>query len=313
MRDFLLVEYHHDLKDIWDDVVKVSKNGNFLHFRNYIDYHSHRFNEKSVIIFSESKPLAIFPCNLRDNVIVSHEGLTYAGLIYGTSLHMIDVLEIFNKLIDHFMAQGVTSLVYKAIPHIFHKYPSDEDLYALFRLNAQIIRRDISTVIPLDNALHFSELRKRKIRKAEANSISFIELTDFEDYYELLLITLKKFDKSPTHTLNELKLLRKLFPEKIRLFGTVKEGKLLAGALVYDFGVVAHTQYLASSEKGREMGALDFVLANLISIVYKNKSFFSFGISTENAGRYLNEGLIFQKEGFGGRGIIHDFYELNLK
>ena len=126
MRDFLLVEYHHDLKDIWDDVVKVSKNGNFLHFRNYIDYHSHRFNEKSVIIFSESKPLAIFPCNLRDNVIVSHEGLTYAGLIYGTSLHMIDVLEIFNKLIDHFMAQGVTSLVYKAIPHIFHKYPSDD-------------------------------------------------------------------------------------------------------------------------------------------------------------------------------------------
>jgi len=88
---------------------------------------------------------------------------------------------------------------------------------------------------------------------------------------------------------------------------------LLAGALVYDFGHVAHTQYLASSDEGREFGALDFLLANLLDTVYANRRYFSFGISTEQEGRYLNEGLIFQKEGFGGRAVVHDFYELELQ
>ena len=35
--------------------------------------------------------------------------------------------------------------------------------------------------------------------------------------------------------------------------------------------------------------------------------------STENMGNVLNESLIFQKEGFGGRGVIYDIYEYNLK
>jgi hypothetical protein len=29
-------------------------------------------------------------------------------------------------------------------------------------------------------------------------------------------------------------------------------------------------------------------------------------------GRYLNNALIFQKEGFGGRGIVYEIYEYNI-
>ena len=50
----------------------------------------------------------------------------------------------------------------------------------------------------------------------------------------------------------------------------------------------------------------------LLTEVFDNKRFLDFGISTEDDGHYLNTSLIFQKEGFGGRGVCYDKYEWNL-
>ena len=40
---------------------------------------------------------------------------------------------------------------------------------------------------------------------------------------------------------------------------------------------------------------------------------FDFGQSTENSGYILNENLIFQKEGFGGRGVMYNVYEYTIE
>ena len=109
-----------------------------------------------------------------------------------------------------------------------------------------------------------------------------------------------RFGANPVHTPQELRLLKSRFPDQIRLFGAFVGDQLFAGALVYDFGHVVHSQYLATSEEGKAVGALDYLLAHLLDEVSRQKQHFSFGISTENNGQYLNEGLVFQKEGFGG-------------
>ena len=54
------------------------------------------------------------------------------------------------------------------------------------------------------------------------------------------------------------------------------------------------------------------VMDYLINQQYTDKEYFDFGISTEDNGRYLNEGLITQKQEFGGRGVVYDFYELKV-
>lgn len=313
MTNFLFKHYRPELKSEWDEVVKRSKNGNFLHLRDYMDYHAHRFDEQSVIVSRKGNPVAVFPCNRQGNTIISHGGLTYGGLIYGADLHAAEVLEIFGLLANHYSALGAFTLRYKVIPHIFHRYPAEEDLYALFRLDAKLIRRDLSSAIPLASRIKLSDSRKCTIRKSEKRGVEFVADASLPDYHRLLETVLSKFGSVPVHTLAELQLLQSRFPEQIRLFAAQKAGRLLAGALVYDFGHVAHTQYLASSNEGRELGALDFVLARLLDSVYASRRYFSFGISTEQDGRYLNKGLIFQKEGFGGRAVAHDFYELDLQ
>jgi hypothetical protein len=116
----------------------------------------------------------------------------------------------------------------------------------------------------------------------------------------------------PTHSLAELRLLQERFPHEIVLHEARHDGELLAGVLIYDLGRAVHTQYLAVSEQGRQCGALDMLLASLIDDTYASRAYFSFGISTEQAGQVLNSGLVAQKERFGARAVVHDFYEWAL-
>lgn len=307
-----LVKYHSGLKVQWDRVVSESKNGNFLHSRDYMEYHADRFNDRSILVFSKGAPVAAFPCNEQEATIISHGGLTYGGVLLGVDVRAPDVLRIFAEIGRYFKSDGCRKIIYKPAPHVFHKYPSEEDLYALIRMGARLYRRDLSSVIELAVRPKWSDSRRSTARKAEKAGAQIVEMEEFSEFHVLLSGALSKYGASPVHSEAELRLLKSRFPKQIRLFGARLEGALLATALVYDFGHIVHTQYLATSERGKELGALDFLLIGLIGNMFAGKSYFSFGISTEDQGRFLNEGLIRQKEGFGARGIVHDFYEWNL-
>ncbi|TAM33885.1 MAG: GNAT family N-acetyltransferase, partial [Rhodanobacter sp.] len=209
-------------------------------------------------------------------------------------------------------ALGVERVIYKAVPHVFHAYPAEEDLYALHRLGAQLKRRDVSSVIALQEAFRFTPGRRRAVKKAGKAGIRMQAGTDPADFHALLTEVLHKHDTRPTHSLAELRLLQARFPQQIVLHEARREGVLLAAVLVYDLGRVAHTQYMAVSEEGRHLGALSLLLAELIGGVYAGRTYFSFGISTEQEGQVLNGGLVTQKEYFGARAVVHDFYEWPL-
>ena len=75
---------------------------------------------------------------------------------------------------------------------------------------------------------------------------------------------------------------------------------------------VAHAQYIAVGEAGRESGALDGLFEHLIGAHALTHRYFDFGISNTDQGRVLNEGLMRQKEEFGGSAVAHDVYRLAL-
>ncbi|MBP6584894.1 MAG: hypothetical protein KA215_04420 [Flavobacterium sp.] len=103
------------------------------------------------------------------------------------------------------------------------------------------------------------------------------------------------------------------FPDNNKLFEAKEEDRIIAGTLIFENEKIVHTQYLANSTEGRNLGALDFVLNKLTTEVFKNKTYFDFGISTENNGRHLNNGLITEKEGFGSSAVTYGFYEYIIK
>jgi len=314
----LIVEiYSPKRKKDWDAFIDKSKNSHFMHKRDYMDYHADRFADCSLILKTcKDEILALFPANIIDGVVYSHQGLTFGGLLMSARVTMLIVTKCFDCIGSFLKSNyGVSEVIYKRTPDFYNRYPSQEDLYALFKLNAQVVRRDISSLIPLDTRISYTKGRKWSINKAKKSGIVVAEVTDIAQFWSLLISVLEeRHEAKPVHTVQEMALLMERFPGNIRCFvAQAVDSSIVSGALVYETESVAHTQYLANSQFGREVGALDYLLDVLISDIYKDKKYFDFGISTENNGRTLNEGLIAQKEGFGARGFVHDFYKWDLR
>ena len=310
-----ITKYTVEYKSLWNEFVKNSKNGHFFFQRNYMEYHSDRFEDFSLIVFDDNdKLIAILPANIKEDILYSHQGLTFGGFLVDDKMKTETMLEIFESLKKFIKEQNIEKIVYKCIPYIYHIKPSEEDRYTLFRNDAKLIRRDVTSTIDLTEQVRYSKGRKWTINKAKKESIEIFESNDYEIFWELLTGVLESnHEAKPLHTLEEIKELANLFPKNIKLFLAKKDERVASGALIYENQNIVHTQYLANSGEGREIGALDLLIDYLIKDIYKNKKYFDFGISNENAGRYLNTGLISQKEGFGARAVVHDFYELEIK
>ena len=305
-------QYQEKFESEWNAFVGLSKNGNFLFNRTYMSYHADRFKDSSLMFRDEKDNLiALLPATSKGDLIVSHGGLTYGGLITDGEMKTGKMLVIFNDLISFAKSAGYSKILYKAIPHIFHKIPSEEDLYALYVNGAKLVRRDASSVIELNQRRGFSKGKRENIKKSHRAGILVSESKDYDRFFRIGEEVLSdRHNTMPVHSSAEMRYLADNFPENIKLFGAFVEDRMLAGVLIYEFVNSVHTQYMFNSDEGLNVGALDAVLGYLINQVYFQKTYFSFGISTENNGLNLNEGLIQQKEMFGARTIIHDFYEI---
>ena len=304
--------------DAWNDFVDGAKNSHFFFNRGYMDYHSDRFKDFSLMIYNDKgKLISILPANVSyddgKKILVSHGGLTFGSFLSNENMKVETMLDIFDAVKNFLRQQNFSSMIYKCIPYIYWRYPSEEDKYALFINDAKLIRRDVSTTIYLLRKYKYSQDRKYRLGKSKKNNVTAEQSKRYEDFMDLESEILEKYhDAKPVHSGAELKMLAERFPDNIKLFIGAIEGKMLAGAVVFENGDTVHTQYLANSDEGRQVGALDCVIDYLLNEVYPDKKFFDFGISNENAGRYLNRGLIAQKEGFGARAVVHDFYELKI-
>lgn len=309
-----LIKYTVDKKQDWDLFVTNAKNSHFMFYRDYMDYHSDRFKDFSLMFYDEKgKILGLLPANIEGDVLYSHQGLTFGGFLIDTNIKTKSMLELFDVLKGYLLKQNIKKLIYKCIPYIYSSLPAEEDRYALYVNEASLIRRDVTTTILLDNKIKYQEQRKRAIKKAFKNGLIIEESSDYNSYWSILRDALKhQHNATPVHNEDEIKRLAQLFPNNIKLFVVKDDEKILAGTVIFENSDIVHTQYLASSEQGRKVGALDFVLDYLISNKYQNKKYFDFGISNEDNGKYLNEGLIAQKEGFGARAVVHDFYEIRV-
>lgn len=301
--------YNPSMAAEWNAFVARSKNGTFLFDRGYMEYHSDRFTDCSFVARDDvGRLLGLFPATLHGDEIISHGGLTFGGWITDTRMRVRMMFDLMNGLVEQAPAK---TIAYKAIPSIYHRQPADEDLYALTRIGARLIRRDVSAVIWQRDPIGYASLRKRKIKAANEAGLVVRETADYSSYHAILSDVLVRHDAKPVHSIEELELLHGRFSDNIRLFAAYQGDEMLGGTIVFDNGFVAHTQYLANSAEGRDLGALDLVLSQLVSEIFRDREYFSFGISTESGGTVLNEGLIAQKEGFGARAVVHDFYEID--
>ena len=305
------------MRSEWDDFIKASKIPIFMFYRNFMEYHSDRFQDFSLLFYDEGEKLcAVLPASISGDVVISHGGLTFGGFVTDRKMKQERMCEMVSLLHNFLKKEGISRFVYKAVPHIYHLQPAEEDLYALFLEGATLISVEPSTTIKLSDPIKMPKGRKAQISRANREGVQILEkesLDDFEKFIRLENEVLEKYHGvRAVHTGAELKLLKDRFPENIHLITAELDGKLIAGTVLFEYPDVVHTQYMAANETARRIGALDLAIANVIDRYRVFKSWLDFGISSENGGKILNEGLISQKEGFGGRTAVYEKWMLEV-
>lgn len=312
--NFQIKKYTNADKIVWNEFLLNCKNYHFMFHRDFMEYHSGRFEDFSLIIRDEKgKIVTLLPGNISGDVFYSHQGLTFGGFLMDKNIHATDVLEIFDELKSFLKSYNINKIIYKCIPIIYHQYPAQEDLYALFRNDAQLYRRDISSSILISNGFKYSKGRKWGINKAKKEGVICKEIDKPSEVWGLIREVLAAhYDAEPVHNESEIDYLKGKFPKNIKAFAAFFNGEIVSASVTFETEDVVHAQYLACNSVGRNICALDLLIDFIILETSKYAKIFDFGISNEDNGKYLNNGLISQKESFGARAIVHDFYSVDI-
>lgn len=312
-----LVPYNATLKKEWDNLVELSRNGTFLLKRDYMDYHADRFTDASVMIYDRrNKPVAILPASAHDREIRSHGGLTYGGWILAHHHpNAAEMMDAWQLAIDYYRQGGFDTLLYKPVPYIYHRYPAQDEIYGLWRLGGGLEVVNTSSTIDLRNPESFNSSSRTHLNHANKAGVKIEFATELNEYWQILTdLLLKKYGTAPVHSLDEITRLRTLFPDNIQLLVALDpvDGSVIAGILFYITDNVAHSQYIASTTRGRELYSIPLLVSHAAKIYARRCLYLDLGTSNEDSGRCLNTTLLNQKSGFGALGVVYPHYRLRF-
>ena len=178
------------------------------------------------MFYDDDKLLAIFPASINDNVLNSHGGLTYGGFISCNDMKQHHMNDCFNALKDYSSQNGIREIIYKQIPHIYHKQPAEEDLYSLYFNGAEIHKIEPSTVVDLKHPLKMPKGRKAQIGRAKREGVIIQETDDFEQFIMLENQVLERHETKAVHSAEELHLLQGYFPDGIKLISAYYQNEM---------------------------------------------------------------------------------------
>ena len=310
MSNYRVEKYTKENRLAWDTFISGAKNATFLFARDFMEYHSDRFTDYSLLVYKDDLLYAVLPANIVGDKLYSHKGLTYGSLVLSKSAKLLYTFEAFKALLAFLDAKAISTLELRNIPTFYNTMPSDELSYFLFKANATLIKRDALMVIDKSNKIKFQKNRREGINKAKRNGLTIAVEHNFEGFWNQILIPnlQKKHGVAPVHSLEEIQLLAAKFPDHIKQVNVYKDNVIVAGTTLFLTKTTIHPQYVSGNSDKNAHGSLDLAYDYIINHFDDSKRYFDFNISSEQNGKALNSGLIFWKESCGARTYVADNY-----
>ena len=320
-----LKKYTNDDDLIWDAFVHDSVNGTLMQERNFLNYHpAGRFIDCSLLVYdSHDKLSAVIPAAHQrvgeKNIFSSYPGASHGGIVIGQKFKTADALTLIPLLINDCQTKGFKQIDLKPVPRIYHYRFCDELDFALRYHGFFVSSTELATALhlpengPLKPTTENNTLRN--IRKAAKLGVTIAESQDYQSYWDILSANLQERHEShPTHTLVEIKALTNRYPQAIKLFAAFYENEMIGGVLTFLLNTrVVNCFYISHRAKYQHLRPLNLLFHELINWSReKGYKYLDWGISTENKGKYVNQGLFSFKEGFGGRGVLRENYRCEL-
>ncbi|MDA8970918.1 GNAT family N-acetyltransferase [Flavobacteriaceae bacterium] len=310
MSNYRVEKYTKENRLAWDTFISGAKNATFLFARDFMEYHSDRFTDYSLLVYKDDLLYAVLPANIVGDKLYSHKGLTYGSLVLSKSAKLLYTFEAFKALLAFLDAKAISTLELRNIPTFYNTMPSDELSYFLFKANATLIKRDALMVIDTSTKIKFQKNRREGINKAKRNGLTIAVDDNFEGFWNEILIPnlQQKHAVAPVHSLEEIQLLAAKFPDHIKQVNVYKDNVIVAGTTLFLTKTTIHPQYVSGNSDKNAFGSLDLAYDYIINHFDSSKRYFDFNISSEENGTALNSGLIFWKESCGARTYVADNY-----
>jgi hypothetical protein len=311
--DCLVIRYRDEMKESWDSFVAQAKNGSFLFMRNYMEYHRDRFDDYSLLFVSKARVIACLPAHRIDDVLCSHRGLTFGGLIMHERIQLSQVMTVFRSLLDHMKSNGIRTLYYRHMPHPYHRLPAEEDIFVLSGLGARTVETKATCVAPVGTPVRYSPEIRRVVKRFATAGLTLRRSFNFAAFIAHCETYLwRRRGARPVHTGAELERLAALFPDNILLYVVERNSNFEGGLVIYRNAACARAQYVAQTTFGQEAQIMPAIYDHVSTKVLPTGTMFDFGPSTDPATGLLDESLHWYKESFGARTILLSSYQLSM-
>ncbi len=318
-----VIEYEKKHLDSWEDFTASSNNGTIFHTRKFLSYHSpDKFKDNSLLFLEDKKITALLTAAdiKRDGIktLWSHMGASYGGFVHKESLSIKQSFDLTQSLIDYSLKEKFERIIVTNVPYVYQKRYNDYLDFAFVKNGFGYMKREVTSVITLnvdeDNVMKLIKPEARtSIRRAEKLGVVVKKSNDFEEYYEILKSNLAmRHNVQPAHSLEELKQLKELFPQKIQLYGAYIKNQMIAGVVnFYCNDQVVLVFYISHNPEFQQYRAVNLLFYTIMKdAVSRGLGFLDFGLFTVNMDP--NWGLGKFKESFGARGILRNSYQLDL-
>ncbi|MFN3969599.1 FemAB family protein [Flavobacterium sp.] len=314
MKNYTVRRYHSDDFLLWNAFVGTAQNATFLFHRDFMEYHSDRFQDYSLLVFEGEKLVSILSANCTEDEVYSHGGLTYGGFVLGQTVGSDAFEMIYTAVIDFLKTASKKQLIIKEMLPFYHQTETLNFADFFIDKGAKITGTKMNLAIDFKSDYSISKSKRKHYRRLQSEGLVVKKEDSFDAFWDKVLSPLlaEKYDTKPLHSLSEITFLKHKFPQNIEQYNLYRDEEILAGITIFKTQKVVKSQYGATTEKGKKHRALDYLFIHLIEEFSNTFDYFDMGTVDDHSDLGYNEGLLNQKKELGCELYSQNTYQIAL-
>ncbi|HAD82372.1 MAG: hypothetical protein A2509_08330 [Candidatus Edwardsbacteria bacterium RIFOXYD12_FULL_50_11] len=316
--------YKSNLRTQWEEFVATANNGTVFHRQQFLDYHPQgRFDNHHLMLYDGARLAAVMPALIKDEqgskTVISYGGASYGGLVVAAGSGIAEINRMAEAATEYWSRQGAKRILITQPPLIYMQQPNQYIDFSLSKLGYSYLKREITAVILLEFpgeeaiASSFKPETRTALRKSYRSGVTVRVREDIDEFYHILEKNLSaRHNVKPTHTLAELKRLKKLLPKNMLQFTSYLGKTPVAGMTVFICNPrVLLAFYISHDQDYQEHRPVNSVYHQVIKWGWES-GFKYLDLGTFTLNMQPNWGLGRFKEGFGARGYLRETFELRF-